>query len=319
MLSLSALSARLGSLPLRVTHWPYDVQELLTDLGVRTIGDCLRLPRDGFARRVGRVYLDDLDRAFGRRFDLRAEFTRSERWSDVCELYQESSNAAVFMTAVEHMLDRLVVNLRRRQAQVRSLKIVFEHRQHPPTLRELRLGRAYSRARPFGEPASRPSGADRLARSGDRFAPLHGSIAGVAARGQWICSTRRRSRQLAHVLLERLRGRLGSAAVYGMVLIAEHRPEHAWSKATAEVLAAGAPRTAALPSPWSRTRPLWLLPMPVAALFERGAALLPRYARMSRGSGTHRERLVGRAGRRPGLLHGRELARSAFMGLQGSE
>ena len=262
VLSLGALSARLGSLPLRVTHWPYDVQALLTDLGVRTIGDCLRLPRDGFARRVGRVYLDDLDRALGRRFDLRAEFTRSERWSDVCELYQESSNAAVFMTAVEHMLDRLVVNLRRRQAQVRSLKIVFEHRQHPPTCESF----------DWVEPTHERGRLVSLLR--DRLERI---VLPAPAIGLRLCTGPLQALQsrpvdlfdktpvetLAHVLLERLRGRLGSAAVYGMVLIAEHRPEHAWSKATAEVLAAGAPRTAALPSPWSRTRPLWLLPCPL--------------------------------------------------------
>ena len=132
-MSLGALSAHLGSLPLRVTHWPFEVQSLLTDLGVRTIGDCLRLPRDGFARRAGPIYLDDLDRALGRRFDLRAEFTPPEHWSDAREFNHESSDAAVFMAAVEHMLDRLIADLRRRQAQVRSMKIVFEHLQHPPT------------------------------------------------------------------------------------------------------------------------------------------------------------------------------------------
>ena len=50
--SLATLSGKLGSLPVRVTRWPLEVQALLRDLGVRTIADCLRLPRDGFARRV---------------------------------------------------------------------------------------------------------------------------------------------------------------------------------------------------------------------------------------------------------------------------
>ena len=77
--------------------------------------------------RAGRVasILDDLDRALGRRFDLRAEFTPPERWSDTRELYQESSDAAVFMAAVEHMLDRLIVELRRRQVASAQLEDRF--------------------------------------------------------------------------------------------------------------------------------------------------------------------------------------------------
>jgi protein ImuB len=262
VLSPAALSARLGSLPLRVTHWPYDVQALLADLGVRTIGDCLRLPRDGFARRAGRVYLDDLDRALGRRFDLRAQFTRSERWSDSRELCQESSNAAVFMAAVEHMLDRLVVNLRRRQAQVRSLKVVFEHLHHPPTCESFdwvepthERGRLASLLRDRLERIVLPAPAIGL-----RL--YTGPLQALQSRPTDLFD-KTPIETLAHVLLERLRGRLGAAAVHGMVLIAEHRPEHAWSKSPAEALGVAAPHIAAMPSPWSQTRPLWLLPCPL--------------------------------------------------------
>src|SRR5688572_6889810 len=68
------LAGSLSALPLTVTRWPPEVRALLKDLGLRTVGDCARLPRDGFARRVGRSYLRDLDRAFGRSVDLRVEF-----------------------------------------------------------------------------------------------------------------------------------------------------------------------------------------------------------------------------------------------------
>jgi protein ImuB len=51
------------------------------------------------------------------------------------------------------------------------------------------------------------------------------------------------------------------AAVYGMALIAEHRPEFAWSKSSVGL--PGSPCTPAMSSHWSRTRPLWLLPSPL--------------------------------------------------------
>ncbi len=261
VLSPAALSAHLGSLPLRVTHWPFEIQSLLTDLGARTIGDCLRLPRDGFARRAGPIYLADLDRALGRRFDLRTEFTPPEHWSDAREFNHESSDAAVFMAAVEHMLDRLIADLRRRQAQVRSMKIVFEHLQHPPTCESFdwvdathERGRLASVLRDRLERIVLPAPAIGLRLS-------TGTLRTVSALRMDLFD-KTPVETLTHVLLERLRGRLGLAAVYGMALIAEHRPEFAWSKSSVGPLA-GAPQAAAVPSPWSHTRPLWLLPSPL--------------------------------------------------------
>jgi protein ImuB len=66
---------------------------------------------------------------------------------------------------------------------------------------------------------------------------------------------------LSHVLLERLRGRLGTNAVHGIVAVAEHRPELAWSRSAARSGAAS--RRDGPLSPWARQRPLWLLPGPL--------------------------------------------------------
>jgi protein ImuB len=260
VLSPRSLGSRVGSLPLRVTQWPYDVQALLTDLGVRTIGDCAKLPRAGFARRVGRIYLDDLDRAFGRRVDLRSQFAPSERWSDACELYHESSSVAVFMAAIEHMLDRLVLDLRRRQAQVRSLKVVFEHLQRPPT----------NESFDWVEPTHERERLESLLRDRVERIVLPAPVIGLRLYTGPLQPLQSRPvdlfdktpvETLSHVLLERLRGRLGSAAVHGMALIEEHRPERAWSKAPVESLTTASQSATA--SPWSQTRPLWLLPSPV--------------------------------------------------------
>jgi protein ImuB len=261
VLTIGALSSRLGSLPLRVTRWPAEVQALLQEVGARTLGDCLRLPRDGFARRAGPAYLDDLDRALGRRFDLRAQFTVPERWSDTRELYQESANAGVFMAAVEHMLDRLIEDLRRSQTQVRSLKIVFEHLRHPPTCESFdwvepthERGRLLSLLRDRLERIVLPAPAILLRVSTGPLQALQSTPVDLFDKTP--------IETLAHVLLERLRGRLGLTAVYAMALSAEHRPEYAWSKSAARPLS-GAAQTAAKPSPWAQTRPLWLLPCPL--------------------------------------------------------
>jgi protein ImuB len=45
------LARRLAPLPLACTRWPERSLQSLATMGVRTVGDCLKLPRDGFARR----------------------------------------------------------------------------------------------------------------------------------------------------------------------------------------------------------------------------------------------------------------------------
>jgi len=167
---------------------------------------------------------------------------------------------AVFMAAVEHMLDRLIADLRRRQAQVRNLKIVFEHLQHPPTCESFdwvepthERSRLSNLLRDRLERIILPASAIRLRLSTGPLQALRSGFVDLFDKTP--------VETLTQVLLERLRGRLGLSAVYGIALSAEHRPEYAWSKSTTLLFAGASSAVAA--SPWSRTRPLWLLPCPL--------------------------------------------------------
>ncbi len=258
--SLATLSGRLGSLPIRVTRWPLEIQALLRDLGVRTIADCLRLPRDGFARRVGLDYLHDLDRALARRFDLRESFVSQERWSTKRELYHETSSAAVFMAAVEDIVAALTVELRRRQAEVRSLRIAFEHVRREPTFESFDWAepthehkRLLSLLRDRLERIALPAPAIALRVTTGFLLPLEPKADDLFDKVP--------VEALSHVLLERLRGRLGADAVHGVAAVAEHRPELAWSRS--EARSAASVRADGPLSPWARRRPLWLLPVPL--------------------------------------------------------
>jgi protein ImuB len=254
------LAGRLGALPLGATGWPLTVQALLRDLGARTIGDCARLPRDGFARRVGERYLHDLDRAYGRCFDLRAEFTAPDAWGARVELGGESVDGAVFLEAIEQLVDELTAELRRRQAQVGSLQVAFEHLHRPPTVESFDLLEpTHERGRLLRLVE------DRLER---RTLPVP-AIAVQVDSGVLLPLTQREPdlfekqpiEELVRALLERLEGRFGSAAVYGLRAVPEHRPEKAWAKWAARD--GGRARCdAALPE--SPTRPLWLLPEPLS-------------------------------------------------------
>lgn len=252
---LAQLPNRLGDLPLAVTAWPQNVQALLQDMGVRTVGDCLRLPRDGFARRVGREYLDDLDRARGKRFDPRRGFVAPKRFSCCAELLEESTDVALLLEVVSEMLDRLVAELRREQIQARNFSLVLAHRQAEPTVERFELVEPACSKERFASLI-----ADRLTRI-KLGAPAiavtftTGVLEPLLARAPDLFAGP--AREPASVLLERLRERCGVDAVYGVTPAADHRPERAWTR----VLDAGSKKHASYATPCAR--PLWILPVPL--------------------------------------------------------
>src|SRR5436309_10439982 len=58
---LAALPSRLADLSLALFDWPPETQALLAELGIRTVADCLALPRDGLTRRLGHDVVSALD------------------------------------------------------------------------------------------------------------------------------------------------------------------------------------------------------------------------------------------------------------------
>jgi protein ImuB len=260
VLQWQQLAGRLAALPLAVTRWPPAVQTLLWDLGLRTVGDCVRLPRDGFARRVGRAYLAELDRAFGRSNDLRAEFKAPTTWSSSAELIEESVDSAVFLVVIEQLLDELTAELKRRQAQIGSLEIAFEHLHRPPTLASFDLREpTHERERLLRliedrlERSALPVPVVALRISSGAFRPLEIEDVGLFET--------KPLEQREQLLLERLQERFGLGGVYGLRAVAEHRPEKAWAKRL-DGDGLRARQTAQWPD--KEARPLWLLPTPVA-------------------------------------------------------
>ncbi len=74
------LTRHLATVAISSLRWPAEVMVLLLNMGVHTVGDLVRLPRTGFARRLGARWLDELDRAFGRRAQARRGFRSPERF-----------------------------------------------------------------------------------------------------------------------------------------------------------------------------------------------------------------------------------------------
>jgi protein ImuB len=267
------LPGRLAPLPLACTRWPERQVQRLTTMGVRTIGECLRLPRDGFARRLEPRMLAMLDRAVGRWPDPRVAFLPRERFSARRDLEFETMDVARLCHALDPLLAEMGAFLRQRDRGVQALELQLLHREAPRTHVRLRLV----------EPTAETAHIAVLLRERLQQLPLPQEVRALRVRTAPLVERRSEPKELFTVgnraagigvpqLIERLRARLGADAVQGLGLVPEHRPEAAWriiepalpSEERGERHPAG---------PVPAVRPLWLLSEPQAL---QGAEA-PRY------------------------------------------
>ncbi|HEX8782527.1 MAG TPA: DNA polymerase Y family protein, partial [Steroidobacteraceae bacterium] len=228
---LAQLVGQLAPLPLDALRWPEETRARLARTGVRTIGAVLRLPRAGFARRFGMTQLAQLDALTGRSRDLRAAFQAPVRFRRRRELDCELSDQGRLLTELVPLIAALGAFLTARQCGVMELECRLVHRQAPPTRCVLTLAAPCADeqqlAALFGEHLNAlrlPAPVRACELRADQLMPQlprgrclwqpgeHGGEAGEPSDG----------------LIDRLRARLGSEAVYGLSLRQEHRPEGAW-------------------------------------------------------------------------------------------
>ena len=268
------LPARLKLLPVRVLRWSEDANARLLAMGVRTLGDLLRLPRAGFARRFGPALLTDLDRLQGRSADPRRRMKRRERYVGRVDLDHEIEDHERILEALRPLLDELEQFLRKRQRGITALQCRFHHYRAAPTTCALRLA----------APEANAARLQSLLRERLANLPLPEPVRRCELRGgalterplasQPLWSPGERGHAPANempALIEHLRARLGADAVYGIGNVADHRPENAW-RVTEPAPAPVASRISAGDSPASAPfhRPLWLLHAPQELDSQRG-------------------------------------------------
>jgi protein ImuB len=267
--SAADLAARLAPLPLGCTRWPARSIELLGTMGVRTLGECLRLPRDGFARRLGVDLLAQLDRATGRLAEPRAAYAASDRFTTRREIEPEIGDVARLERALAPLVAELCAFLRERDRGVQAIEIQLRHRDTPLTRLRLKF------AQPVG---AQPERIGRLLHERLGCLALPGPVRSLrlvsgpllelpALAAELFSGDRRDSGGQLPQLVERLRARLGHDAVHGLACVPEHRPEAAWRAIEPRAPSAGASLRAAVAEPHvavpgGARRPLWLLDVP---------------------------------------------------------
>ena len=268
------LVSAVGPLPLAALRWPPQVLQRLARLGVYRIGQALRLPRAGFARRFGREPLQMLDQLVARSADLRAPFRVPERFRAKRQFVREREQHGEILRALEPLLLELAEFLEARQCGINRITCRLRHRNEVHTDCVVRLAQPEAAAARFIEWFAERLGRIALPgpvrslelRSGELLsrAPLHESLWQPGEHGGGAGGVLPGSLEL----IERLRMRLGERAVQGLACQDSHCPEAA-SRPVSPVdpdfqraAAAPARRT---PDPGGvepLKRPLWLLDEP---------------------------------------------------------
>ncbi len=239
-------------------------RHLLESFGVRTLGDCLKLPRDGLARRAGQPLLDQLDRALGLRPDPRLPFVAPQTYSAALPLPGPVTHAEALLFAAHRLLAELCGWLAATGHGVQRPKFEFIHEKQVVTIITLELASATrdldhltTLLRERLTRTELPCAAIEIVIHSDRVTPLTSHNLAFLPGGA-------EQAENASRFVERLNARLGANAICGITPHADYRPERAWRTckpgATANDSAAKS-STAALP--YTRPfRPLWLLTTP---------------------------------------------------------
>jgi protein ImuB len=257
------LPSHLAKLPIACTAWDIERLQTLRAMGVTRVGELLRLPRAGLARRLSPAVVQDLDIALARQSAPRRAFVPRERFRERCDFETEIEHVAYLEKALEPLIERCARFLRERQAGVQTLQLRLKHREGPSSRIQLGLASITSERRRLADVLCQKLMRLKLKAPVRGMELISGSLRGLSASSlDAIAGLGSGSRDTAPQLVERLRARLGEEAVYGVVLIPEHRPEAAWRRVHELCLTPATKDREGMIDP-KMPRPVWLLDDPV--------------------------------------------------------
>ena len=246
------LQSRLHKLPITVLEIPENALQALRNMGLRTLGDCLQLPRGGLSRRLGTSLIQSLDRALGKLPDPRPSFIPPPHFSSSLNFSFAVHNSEALLFAAHRLLLELTGFLLARGSGVQEIQLELHHAKKPAS--HLRLALA--------TPSRDAEHLRNLLREQLERYRLQAPIEAIRISAEQLLPLEHHNRDLFidttaqqawPQLLERLQARLGKEAVRSLCVTDDHRPERAWRYCT--------PGAAQAVDHCSQ-RPLWLLETP---------------------------------------------------------
>ncbi len=248
------LRQRLGRLPWQLLELTPEQEQALQGLGLKTLADCLTLPRGELNRRLGRSLTRQLEQALGEQPEPRHPHQAPRRYQGRLELPAPAPDSPSLLFALQYLLRELCGLLRGIDSGVEQFSLQLEHERHPPTV--LRMG--------VLEPSRHPQRLLAVCREGLERRPLPAEVHALELLAERILPLPGRSGTLFddpfdspaepwRELAERLLARLGEDSVRSLGTHADHRPENAWSSP---------PAGNAVQQQANPYRPLWLLRTP---------------------------------------------------------
>lgn len=263
----------LRELPIACLDWPATVLESLSGMGITNVGDCLRLPREGFARRFGAKRLLELDRAIGRLPDPRISWRAPERFSADYEMAEEQSDRELLLMICRELLVAHEQFLLVRQLGTQRLTFSFYHLKAQASALSLGCMQLDRSAKRWSdllgirfERLCLPEPVIAVRLEGGDARPLQAESGRLSFQGRKQNAERYSMTQLA----ERLAARMGQQSVNGVTAVAEHRPQQAWR--SRNVLASKVNDALSFVRRGLK-RPLWMLPEPAPLSDEKGYPL----------------------------------------------
>ena len=289
IVNLADLPQTLRPLPITALRLPKEVVAALHHLGLTTIGQALELPRNALPSRFGSILLLRLDQVIGARSELLVPLSYEVPIAARVELEGPIDALEAVVAIFESLLRQIVDQLARRGHGARQIEIVcrFDRTSRKPDV--IHTIRLTSPMRHFQSLFNLLRGAsERLDGGSEGFVafalkvPEHERIADEQI--ELIKDNVRSDAIEADRLMERLRVRLGDAAVVRPVLVESYLPELAWKPGDEP------PPAAASQVPLERSRPLRLLSMPeeIRVLSEPSDALDGRPRQFAWRGGLHR-------------------------------
>ncbi|MGD8429385.1 MAG: DNA polymerase Y family protein [Ectothiorhodospiraceae bacterium] len=249
------LPSAISGLPVTVLNPDERQLAALDGLGVRTLGDCMALPRQGLSRRLGPGLMRQVDRALGRLAEPRRDWQPPARFHSELELSAEVLQTEHLIFGLNRLVRELCGYLRGTESGTQRFQIRLQHLRQADTPFSVGLVAA----------GRDPEHLLELTRQRLERITLPAPVVGLTLGTRDIHRLPPENRTLLEeqpaavdgtrygALLERLSARLGERTVQGVRIREEHRPEQAWEYAPPGERGP----TVSLPE-----RPTWLLTCP---------------------------------------------------------